>query len=190
MATQTPWGKAQHSKVITRGIIFYSTAGHGGIHVSAGKNKLIPAALRRDDGWYEEDCEADKVVMSFPALFTLEQVAGARKGVKTWFPHQYEAATGETVLIEESYTLQREKFERDTAGKYVVVSACGSTSWEPCPEGFVVVLATIGGKREFGFPGSIRKLIPSAEYAKRHPSLGFIIENPAQYPDYVKAQGA
>lgn len=30
----TPWGKAQHSYHLRRGVVFYSTSGHGGMRVS------------------------------------------------------------------------------------------------------------------------------------------------------------
>jgi hypothetical protein len=47
MATSTPWGAAQNSYRIAPGIINYSTASHGGIHVASKLNAMIPEFMRR-----------------------------------------------------------------------------------------------------------------------------------------------
>lgn len=65
----TPWGKADDKDVIADGIVFYSTPSHGGFKVNTKQNQAIPEAFRNADGWYEEDCEALKVIYSFPWLF-------------------------------------------------------------------------------------------------------------------------
>jgi len=74
MATQTYWGKSQTAKKITDGIIFYTTASHGGFHVSKKLNQQIHWGWRREDGWYEEDCEWSIVVLTFPTLFHADEV--------------------------------------------------------------------------------------------------------------------
>lgn len=66
----TPWGKSQSKQKVVRGINFYSTAGHGGYKVSKKLNASIPDCLRNEDGWYEEDCEYLKVIISFPQYFS------------------------------------------------------------------------------------------------------------------------
>lgn len=53
----TPWGRSQGGNCFMPGVTFYSTAGHGGLKVFQKLNREIPAALRHDDGWYEEDCD-------------------------------------------------------------------------------------------------------------------------------------
>jgi hypothetical protein len=70
---ETPWGPAQTSEVIAPGIVFYSTASHGGFHLSAEQNSRVPLKLRQSTflqlgmkGWYEEDCDAAIVLATFP----------------------------------------------------------------------------------------------------------------------------
>ena len=70
---ETPWGPAQTSEVIAPGITFYSTASHGGFHLSDERNARVSLKLRRSTflqlgmkGWYEEDCDASIVLATFP----------------------------------------------------------------------------------------------------------------------------
>lgn len=72
----TPWGPAQHVEDVGRGVVFASTAGHGGYFVPAGLLARIPKAEREyarswsgSERWYEEDCCALSVVLAFPELF-------------------------------------------------------------------------------------------------------------------------
>ena len=65
MARSTPWGSAQESISISRGVSFVSTASHGGIMVTrAAADKLLSEhAKKRGMHWsgylcYEEDCDA------------------------------------------------------------------------------------------------------------------------------------
>lgn len=88
MATSTPWGPSQETTRIARGITFYSTAGHGGFKLSAGRNAIIRKevkdrtwGLRGHDGWYEEDCDAALVVMAFPEHFSAQQIQNAAQMV-------------------------------------------------------------------------------------------------------------
>lgn len=76
--TTTPWGPAQHTTVIADGITFYSTAGHGGIHLSPERNEMVAPKYRAyadrwskgwGDRWYEEDCAALAVILTFPEHF-------------------------------------------------------------------------------------------------------------------------
>lgn len=92
MATSTPWGPSQNATRIARGITSYSTAGHGGIKLSAGRNAIIRKEIkdktwgqRGHDGWYEEDCDAAIVIMAFPEFFRPEQVQYAAQLVKAYF---------------------------------------------------------------------------------------------------------
>jgi hypothetical protein len=93
MATTTPWGKSQNTTKHGPGITFYETAGHGGFKVSAKLNEQIHVAFRdplasfgkhRAKGWYEEDCDAAIVIVSFPGRFTTEQVSAAHLQVAHW----------------------------------------------------------------------------------------------------------
>lgn len=87
---RTPWGDAQHEVIYGPGVVFYETASHGGFKLDKDANRKIPVPLRRNDSWYEEDCEALKVMYTFPSLFPSladkrEQVVGH---MKRWFPEQ------------------------------------------------------------------------------------------------------
>lgn len=64
MGPSTPWGKAQGSYKLARGVIFYYTAGHGGMKVSkriAEKYMTEYARTHCIDRygayWFEEDCD-------------------------------------------------------------------------------------------------------------------------------------
>lgn len=63
-APKTPWGPAQDAYNITRGVTWYSTAGHGGLMVARGvaQKMLSDAARKMGDFWggafwYEEDVQ-------------------------------------------------------------------------------------------------------------------------------------
>ena len=53
----SPWGPIQTVSTLIPGLVAVTTASHGGVHASAVLNERVPAQWRRDDGWYEEDCE-------------------------------------------------------------------------------------------------------------------------------------
>lgn len=83
--TSTPWGRADYRYKYCSGINSYGTPGHGGFKVSAKMLAKMPEALRNPDGWYEEDCEACKVIIAFPHLFDAGKVASAQKSFDFWF---------------------------------------------------------------------------------------------------------
>ena len=63
VSTSTPWGVAQSATHFGAGIIQYSTASHGGFHVSAGLLPRIPDYLQTADKyapgtavWYRRGC--------------------------------------------------------------------------------------------------------------------------------------
>ena len=49
----TPWGSSQGATLYAEDVVFHSTAGHGGIHLSAARNRMVPPMLRAEGGWYE-----------------------------------------------------------------------------------------------------------------------------------------
>jgi hypothetical protein len=81
----TPWGRADQKEKVCRGINFYSTPSHGGYKVSEGMLKKMPERLRLDGGWYEEDCEAYKVIVAFPQYFTEALVVIAKRNVEKYY---------------------------------------------------------------------------------------------------------
>ena len=73
---QTPWGPSQHIETIAPGIQFVSTAGHGGFKLDSERNNMVPIDWRAASfngqgraGWYEEDCDAVLVALTFPEHF-------------------------------------------------------------------------------------------------------------------------
>jgi hypothetical protein len=168
----SPWGWIQSVSELTEGMWLVSTAGHGGIKLSRQMNAKMPKQLRREGGWYEEDCEAALVVLGFPEHFTRTQLDDAERSVKNWFPAAYEAYTGTVIPSSESFTKRNQEFAEATKTNWVVVAAWGS--WQKgVPAGMVGTLATMGGIRGAGEEKHF--LVPEDEYQKRSP-FGFIID--------------
>lgn len=65
----TPWGPSQGATVYAEGVVGHSTAGHGGFHLSAERNRSVHSMLRARGGWYEDEGWAI-VAITFPHLFT------------------------------------------------------------------------------------------------------------------------
>jgi hypothetical protein len=69
----TPWGPAQNVDEVAPGIVFVSTASHGGFKLDAEKLAAVPPAwlaasfnLQGKAGWFEEDCDWCMVGLTFP----------------------------------------------------------------------------------------------------------------------------
>jgi hypothetical protein len=78
----TPWGQSHSETVIGAGIMEYTTASHGGIHISGEVFERMPAELRAIGTWagplwYEEDCDSSIVICAFPELFPARRVWAA-----------------------------------------------------------------------------------------------------------------
>lgn len=171
----TPWGTADYVEVLTAGVTRVSTPSHGGMHCDATANAQVPAALRNDDGWYEEDVEANFVVVAFPDRFGAERVARATASIRDWFPERYEAWTGQPATPENSFKAAEAHFRATHAADFVAVAAFGS--WhDRVPEGMVGVAATPGGERDID---SVYFLVPAEEYKARG-RFGFVV-NPDRH---------
>lgn len=167
----SPWGAVQDIKEYATGIQFVTTAGHGGFKLDKKRNASMPEPFRNKGGWYEEDCEAGKVLMVFKDVFPKEHEAGV-KTVKNWFPDEYEKVTGEKLTAEESYIRAEQEFRENTKDKLVVISAWGS--WhKDVPKGMVGCMATVGAERNFD--NARYFLVPEAEYGSRN-HFGFVID--------------
>lgn len=92
---QTPWGQADHTELISKGIVFYTTPSHGGFKLDAIRNNHVHPAFRNDDGWYEEDCEALKVIFTFPQFFN-DDFVRIVEGLRRWFPKACDVISSET----------------------------------------------------------------------------------------------
>lgn len=111
MGIETPWGTAQDSKQHAEGIMWYSTAGHGGFHLSPEVNSRVPEALRIEDGWYEEDCDWALVAIAFPDIF-IKEYANATRTMRNWHPDRYEKHFGVVLLPSESYLKRRKLMQQ------------------------------------------------------------------------------
>lgn len=98
--SRTPWGPAQHVHERPSGLIEAGTAGHGGIWVPPHMRSQIPKEFRDASaaaGWYEEDAAA-----AVPMYFCEGETDDDRARLKSGWPDEYEAWSGETVTAEES----------------------------------------------------------------------------------------
>ena len=164
----TPWGQSQSSEIYADGVVFHSTASHGGIKLDRAHNARMPAAIRVAGGWYEEDAEWAKVATGFPDLFTAYERHHAEKTLRDYYPNCWEAihdrflAPGESV--ENDRRLLGEKHRHD----WVVVSAIRSTEHPEMTD----CIARLGGRRDHG--DERRFLVPSDEYVAGR--FGFVID--------------
>jgi len=155
----TPWGTSQGATVYTEGVVCYSTAGHGGFHLSAERNRSVHPMLRARGGWYEEDEGWAIVAITFPQLFTSYERRCAARTIKDSWPDAWEAIFGTVLQPGESREKDRRAFEQEHAHDWIVVSAITSDQHP----GFVEVVATPGGRRGAGTEER-RFLVPSDEY--------------------------
>ncbi|WP_156250944.1 DUF7007 domain-containing protein [Pseudactinotalea terrae] len=199
IGSRTPWGAADVVYDIADGIAEVGTPSHGGIKLSPQRNKLVPAPLRNASGWYEEDCEANIPMWTFPAEYAAHRQGRDRSGedrwadpdfvrrdaaerTREWFPDQWEKATGETVTAEQSRARAEQLFHTEHAADHVAVSA----SYSKDHPGMVEVTTTIGGRRpgieqEWEDMGQRKFLVPKAEYDTRD-RMPFVID-PARHTD-------
>lgn len=160
MPTPTPWGVSQNREEIVPGIVFHSTAGHGGFEVCEKLNDTIPDYMRNENGWYEEDCEWCKIAVIFPEYF-LKEYASALSTLRNWYPDEYQKRFGVSLRTDESHILKKRAFIKDSINKYIVVSAIQADS------GMVECHAVKGGRLENGqYASGDHKafLVPEAEY--------------------------
>jgi hypothetical protein len=180
MATSTPWGTADHSDKVARGIVFYGTPSHGGYHLSPTRNTLVHEAWRDKGGWYEEDCDWAIVVLTFPECFKASTIEHATATAKAWHPDAYTAVTGEPVALAESSILRGRAFAAAHVDDYIVTAAWGD--WHASvPDGMVGVVAVRGGRLATGAMASTDEayfLVPETEYTSG--GFGFVVD-PARH---------
>lgn len=167
----TPWGTSQGATVHADGVVFHSTASHGGFLLSPERNAKVHPLLRARAAWYEEDCHWAAVAHAFPELFTDFERASAESTIRKWYPEAWEAIHGEVLLPGQSSTKDEREFHKRHADDWIAVSAIRSDH-EP---GFTEVAATLGGDRA-GTHGARRYLVHSDEYGMNAGSFGFIID--------------
>lgn len=93
MITSSPWGAPDLVEQLAMGIFDVVTPSHGGFYLEPDVNAQVPAAWRAasfnrqaEHGWYEEDCDAVMVVLTFPTVFAPKQVSAARQAFASMFP--------------------------------------------------------------------------------------------------------
>ena len=80
----TPWGEQIGRDHLAPGIDFYRTGSHGGYRLSRARQGQMPENLRLPsdaggNGWYEEDCQAIRVVVGLwdqPLAFDGSETCG------------------------------------------------------------------------------------------------------------------
>ena len=193
---RTPWGAAQHAKILIEGIGQVSTAGHGGIKLSHERNLKVPTYMRQPSGWYEEDCEVAIPLVVFDAdlrrdgsawlVESLDKYPPAQTIANYW-PDWYERYFKVKLKPEESHVLRERAFKEEHANDYVVVSAFGD--WQSgVPKGMVGVHATIGESRgEQAWANGKWFLVPAAEYQARNGSFVIDLARHQEVADFTKA---
>lgn len=176
---RSPWGTVDHHVVIAPGIVSVSTPSHGGIKLDRTRNAKVHPAFRISTGWYEEDCEANIAIFTFPDEFiahiraegrdaSLFEPEAVSETLRQWFPDQWEAMTGEKVTAEQSIIVSDREFLAAHADDWVGVSALGT------PEG-VEVTCKKGGDRSSDDAAVF--LVPKDEYR-----AGRFFTDDARYP--------
>ena len=174
--SRTPWGEADYVTNIADGITSVSTPGHGGVKLSAQRNRVVHPALRVKGGWYEEDCEQAIVAFTFPKETRIrkalgygidrpldDHIADSDERVRNWFPDGWEAATGKTLEPGQSRERDSANWLAAHADAYIVTSAITDDN-DPAR---VIVTATHGDDKQ-------RFIVPKDEYsnARETPELG------------------
>ena len=166
----TPDGSsADYGYKYAEGIWKYNTPGHGFMFLDDERNQQIHQAWRSARGFYEEDVCWEIVAHHYPALFTTRDRRDAKRTLINYMPHEYMAATGETLSVDDSMRLQEQAFAAATHDKWVSVSAKASGS------DMVEVTAVLGRDRGSLNRKERRFLISSDEYDRR-PKFGFIVD--------------
>ncbi len=175
---ETIWGAPDRAEQVLPGIWRVSTPSHGGYLLSDERQAAMPAALRRDDGIYEEDVDWCLVLLGFASEFRrlpvpgiALQVENARRSVRCWHPDRWTALTGEEVAVHDSHVVRRRAAYQAIIGQYESVAASGSwADWVPdgkvgCVFRRVVSVDALGFARHEGEP--IHGLVDKDRYAQR-----------------------
>ncbi|NBZ90124.1 hypothetical protein GV832_21365 [Rhodobacteraceae bacterium CYK-10] len=165
----TPWGPSQGAVHYGEGVVFHTTAGHGGFHLSPERIAKVHTLLRNPAGFYEEDAAWAAVATAWPELFTTLERKQAEETLRHSWPDAWEAIHGRALQAGKSRTRDAEGFARDHASDWVVISAIYSDH----NPGFTEVIASLGGQRDHSAPER-RFLVPSKEY--KLGTFGFVID--------------
>lgn len=175
--SHTPWGVADYVVQVADGITSANTPGHGGIKLSAERQRAVHPALRVKGGWYEEDCDEAIVSFTFPEdtrptvakgyssdVPLEEHIASTDVRVRNYYPDGWEAATGKTLQPGESRTRDENNWLAAHADDYIVSSANG----DPDDPNLVLVTAVRRGDE----PDTQKFRIPLDEYKNKEKEPG------------------
>jgi hypothetical protein len=100
MVKNTPWGPAQSAVELAPGIISYSTASHGGIWLSADRQRKINYEKNwlGSKEWWEEDCD-----WAIPYLVFAEDIRAFGKAYH--FEQNLEAAKRTVAMCHPEFSL-------------------------------------------------------------------------------------
>jgi hypothetical protein len=118
VSTSTPWGTAQTAKSFGVGIVMYTTASHGGFHVSSTLLRQMAEDMRGDAyaplGWFEEDCAWSMVVLSFPERFSVSDRLAALDTLRSTYPQQYQRLCANAIQLDgvDPWTIAVDDFRR------------------------------------------------------------------------------
>lgn len=123
--TRSPWGTVQTVTPYSEGIVFVSTASHGGYKLDRIRNAKIPAPFRKLGGWYEEDCEYAIVHWFLPNERAMETSVRelARRTILNHFPIAWETHYNVVIPLADSLDKRERQFWLDNNDKFVVYSA-------------------------------------------------------------------
>ncbi|MHB1973757.1 MAG: DUF7007 domain-containing protein [Acidimicrobiales bacterium] len=201
--SRSPWGTVDYVSPRAVGITDVATPGHGGVKLSAERNRAVHEAWRRPGGWYEEDCEWAIVAMTFPDAFAPEHADVARSTARHYFPDEYEIVTGERIKPGESYVRDRRELRRDfyaahsndlvtrsaigisgegSVERVIKDGVAGDLMLVRSEQRMVKVTARVGG--DGSTDTKIRAfLVPEDDYATRG-RFGFVVD-PDKYDEVV-----
>lgn len=179
----SPWGKIDYLTTLIEGVENVSTPSHGGIKLSRKRNAAVPEYMRREGGWYEEDCDWAIPFVVFEAELAEKGNGPSRDAIgreahkdtlRNWRPEAYERFYGVVVTGADSFIRAEQEFGVQHAGDWVVYSACGDWK-EGVPKGMVECSAGLG-MRGNRLPEPTRVfLVPAEEYDQRG-RFGFVID--------------
>lgn len=113
---ETPWGQSQHQiEYAADGIVFHSTASHGGYHLSPQRQiELHEVEAFKPFGpeWLEEDCESAIVALRWAGHSTDEQIADAICMARCCASWSHSAARWQPVVDWLDTTMLHERAER------------------------------------------------------------------------------
>ena len=165
----TPWGMSQTVTEVCDGIVWVSTASHGGMKLDRKQNARIPGYMRSSGGWYEEDC--DWCIPGVVLNAEHSRTERAKETMRNWFPDYYEKFFNVTLLEGESYRKDETLFLERNKNNYLVLSC------SPRPDGMLDVFCGRGGRlASGGYPKDVKTfIVPRCDYVV--PSRFVVDEN-------------